>query len=360
LRRTIVAVLAGLAIPGAGGADEFVSKTQVYVDGDHTTVVSPLVRIAKELWRGGTVGAGFVADVVSSASVDVVTNATKHMSDFRKEASATLAQRIAGTTVNGAYIYSTENDYRSHNLALGLSQDLLQRNTTLGLGYALSLDDVGRSGDPNFHRSLDVHSIDASWTQVLGPRTLLQAGYSFQLASGYQASPYRFVHIEQGMTSCPNPPICSSVPETDPNDRYRHAFVLGLKRHLFQDSALQIDDRFYVDNWGVVSNTVQLHYIVDFETVTLRFRERFYYQSAASFFQSHYYSDQAPYITADRELSTFFSNLAGVKLTYKLDRVVAGLSLEAKVDVFYFYYIDFAYLADRVGANLEAGINLRL
>lgn len=352
----------------AAAENDFVAKTQVYTDSDHTTVVSPLVRIAKDVWRGGTLGASFIADVVTSASVDVVTNATKRMTDFRKEATGSIAQTFADTTLNGAYIFSSENDYTSHNLSLGASQDLLQRNTTLALNYALSLNDVGRSGDPNFHKSLQVHTLDASWTQVLSPKMLLQAAYTFEYADGYQASPYRFVRVDQiDMTSmgCQGgslPESCYApqfkVAETDPDQRFRNAFVLALKRHLFQDSALQVDYRFYVDNWGVMSHTAEAVYLVDFNWVTLRFRERFYFQNAASFFQSHY-TDLQPFMTADRELSTFFSNLAGVKAVFKLDRAVAGLSLEAKADLFYFYYIDFAYLSYRVGGNLAVGMSMR-
>src|SRR5581483_387211 len=103
----LLAALVVLAATGAA-ADDFVTKTQVYVDSDHTQVISPLVRISKDTWRGGTLGAGFVADVVSSASVDVVTNATRQMTDFRREVSATIGQRLADTTLHGAYIYSLE------------------------------------------------------------------------------------------------------------------------------------------------------------------------------------------------------------------------------------------------------------
>jgi hypothetical protein len=352
-----LAVLTAAAAAGPAAADEFVTKTQIYTDSDHTTVVSPLVRISKDAWRGGTLGASFVADVVSSASVDVVTNATTHMTDFRREVSGSLTQRISETTLSGAYIFSNENDYTSHNMALGVAQDLLQKNTTLALGYGYSWNEVGRSGEANFHCVgqpqgpclLQVHNIDATWTQVLTPKTLMQAGYSFQYALGYQASPYRFVHTESGVT----------VPETDPDRRARHAFVLALKRHVASDSALEASYRFYFDDWGVMSHTAILQYTIDFERVTLRLRERFYYQNGASFFQSQYTDASSPYITADRELSTFFANVAGVKLIFKLDRLFAGLSLEAKADVFYYYYVDFIPLPYRVGGNLEAGLSLR-
>jgi hypothetical protein len=303
------------------------------------------------VWRGGTIGAGFVADVVSSASIDVVSNATTHMSDFRREISGVLTQKLRDTTLSGSYIYSTENDYASHNLHTSIAQDLAQKNITLSLGYSLSLDDVGRSGDPNFHRSLQVHNVDLVYSQVLNPKTILQASYTFGYATGYMASPYRFVHIEA------SPDF--KVPETDPTTRTRHALVIAVNRHLGLDSAIEADYRLYLDDWGVSSHTVQLRYMVNFGALTLRLRERFYYQSGASFFQSHYLDANVPsYVTADRELSTFWSDVAGIKLTLHLPQVLRGLALEVKVDAFYFSYIDFAYLSNRYGADIEGGLSL--
>jgi hypothetical protein len=339
----------------ARGEDTFVAKTQVYVDNDHTTVVSPLVAIQRDAWRGGTLGASYVADVVSSASIDVVSNATTHMSDFRSEVTGSVSQRLRATTLSAGYIYSIEHDYESHNVNLGVSQDLFQRNTTLAVGYSLSLNSVGRTGDQAFHRSLDVNGLGASWTQVLSPATLAQLSYSFSYASGYQASPYRFVRIE-------TPDLAGveyKVPETDPHERFRHAVVLGLNRHLGSRVALQGDYRLYTDSWGVLSHTAQVRLFVTIQDLTLRLRERFYYQRGADFFRSHYTTDQPQtYVTADRELSTFLSNLAGLKAEYRLPWVHRALSVEAKADVFYFDYINFALLSSRVGADLEAGLSV--
>ena len=351
IRLAVVALSLVAAFASIGRADdEFVAKTQIYVDSDATTVVSPLVRIAKDAWTGSTLGASFIADVVSSASVDVVTNATKHMSDFRKEGTASLTQKISDTTLSGAYIYSTENDYRSHNLHVGVAQDLLQKNTNLSLGYSLSLNDVGRSGDANFHRGLTVHTLDAAYTQNLDPRTIFQVSGTFQNNSGYQASPYRFVRIEAGNEF--------KVPETDPNTRNRVAAVAALNRHLGKDTALQGDYRFYIDDWGVRSHTVQLRYLVNVGPVTLRLRGRFYYQNGASFFESHYLQVQS-FVTSDRELSDFWSVLGGGKIDWKIAYASAALILEAKTDLFYFGYSNFAYLSSRTGANIEAGLTVQ-
>ncbi len=337
----------------ARAEDAFTAKTQIYVDNDHTTVVSPLVALSRDTWKGGTLSASYVADVVSSASVDVVSNATKHMDDFRSEITAGLTQKLSATTLSASYIYSIEHDYESHNVSLGIAQDFLQRNTTLALGWTLSANNVGRSGDQAFHRSLLVTGIGASWTQTITPRTIAQLSYNFSYNDGYQSSPYRFVPVWGADAELPS----YKVPETDPKLRFRHAFVAGLNRHLFHDTALQGDYRIYFDSWGLVSHTVQLRYLVSWRDVSLRIRERFYIQKGADFFQTRYTEPQE-FMTADRELSSFWSNIVGVKIAWRLPWVHRALELEAKGDFFYFHYDDFALLASRIGGTAELGLNV--
>ena len=333
--------------------DSFVAKTQVYTDSDHTTVVSPLVALSRDAWRGGTLSASYVADAVSSASIDVVTNATKKMTDYRSEITAGLSQKLRATTLTGSYIYSVENDYESHNVALGLSQDLFEKNSTLALGYTFAWNSITRSGDQLFHRTLMLNGVAASWTQVFGKRTIGQLSYTFSYNDGYQASPYRFVPV----VSASDGSTEYKLPETDPQERIRHAFVAALNRHLGQDSALQADYRIYFDSWGIVAHTIQLRYFITWKDVTLRLRERFYYQGGADFFRTRYYALQ-PYMTADRELSTFWSNVAGFKVSWRLPWVHRALALELKTDVFYFNYIDFLPLSSRVGGNVELGLSV--
>lgn len=355
LKRLLLVAVVAVAAVDARADDSFVAKTQVYTDSDHTTVVSPLAAISRDAWSGGTLSASYVADVVSSASIDVVSNATRQMHDFRSEITAGLTQKVRTLTLDGSYVYSVENDYQSHNANVGLAVDLFEKNSTLALGYSVSANDVYRTGDQRFHRRLLVNGASASWTQVFDRKTIGQASYTFSYDNGYQASPYRFVRIE-------TPDLMGiefKVPETEPLERYRHAAVVGLNRYLFPDSALQGDYRFYADNWGVLSHTVQLRWFLTFHDVTLRLRERFYYQSAASFYRPHYTVDTLqPYVTSDRELSQLWSNIVGIKLSWRLPWVHRALELEAKADYFHFGYMNFPLLATRDGANIEGGLNV--
>jgi len=340
-----------LAVSQVANADTgFVSKVQVYADSDHTTVISPLVQGRADVTPDTTITLGYVADVVSSASVDVVSQASATtIHDTRQQASASVAQTIGSLKLHGGYSYSHENDYLSNSLNAGLDQELFDKNTTLSLGYSLSLNDVGRSGDLNFSRGLDNHGVSASWSQLVSPTLVTQLTYELGYASGFQSSPYRFVPVRMNLDAAPE----FWVMETDPDTRLRHAFVLGVNRAIGDDSSVQADYRFYFDDWGITSHTIGLRYFTHLtRNLELRLRERFYTQGSASFYQENYTS-VTKYITFDRELSSLWSETLGAKLSYLL---TPHLEAELKVDIFYFKYAEFAPLTSRTGTNTGLGL----
>src|SRR5205807_1191751 len=73
--------------------------------------------------------AGYVADIVTSASIDIVTQASKStIHDARHQGSFGLSQIISSVwTLRGAYLYSVENDYASHNFSAGIERRLPTR-----------------------------------------------------------------------------------------------------------------------------------------------------------------------------------------------------------------------------------------
>jgi hypothetical protein len=185
----------------------------------------------------------------------------------------------------------------------------------------------------------------------VSPRLATQLTYELGYADGYQASPYRFVPIRQSADAAPD----YWVAETDPATRWRHALVAGANLAVGEASSLQGDYRIYLDTWGITSHTIGLRYFIALgKRVELRLRERFYTQSAASFYQSVYMAP-AKYIVYDRELSPLWSETLGGKLIYGFSDRVEG---ELKVDSFYYRYADFVPLAARVGTNVGVGISL--
>lgn len=345
-------IAAALLLPAAVRADtSFTSKLQVYADDDHTQVVSPAVDAQADVHAGTTVSLGYIADAVSSASVDIVSQASKKtISDTRHQVSGGIAQDLGTRTVRGGYSYSRENDYESHTVGGGITQDLDDKNTTLALGYTLSLNKVGRANDQVFGQDLTVQGINASWTQVISQRAIVQLTYELGHASGFQASPYRFVPVRMSTDATPE----YWVAETDPDTRWRHALVIAGNRAL-DKGAVQADYRLYRDTWGITSHTIGARYFVKLSRdVELRLRHRFYTQSGASFYRAVYPMTSA-YMTIDRELSPLWSETLGGKLAWDINGHVEA---ELKVDLFYYRYSDFPALASRVGTNAGLGVTL--
>jgi len=348
-------VVAAIALAGAGRATaqtDFTAKLQVYADDDHTTVVSPVVHAAAEVGDNDQVSLGYLADVVTSASVDIVSQASATtIHDVRHQVSATEAHTIGTLIATAGYTYSVEADYQSHGLSAGVTKGFFDKDTTIGVGYALSLDTVGRAGDHNFARGLTVHSATASLTQVLSRRLVAQVSYELGYAEGFQASAYRFVPVMPDPGGTP----MGFVPETDPDTRFRHAGVIGANLFLPSDSSVQADYRIYHDTWGITSHTIGARYFVNLgPRIELRLRSRLYLQNGASFYQARY-GDFMQYMTVDRELSPLWSETLGAKLTFA---VTERLDAEAKLDGFYYHYDDFPALASRLGLNAGLGLQL--
>jgi hypothetical protein len=353
MRSSLLVVLALAGAARVAHADTgFLSKVQVYADSDHTTVVSPVVQAQADVSADTNVSLGYLADVVTSASIDVVSQASKTtIHDTRHQFTAGLAHIFGSLTLAGGYSYSQENDYQSNSVNATATQELFDKNTTLAIGYALSMNTVGRAGDMNFAQVLDEHAASVSWTQILSPTWVTQVTYELGASFGFQSSPYRFVPIRADVDATPSEWIL----ETDPDTRWRHALVFAANHAIFSDSSVQADYRVYHDTWGITSSTVGFRYFVNFgKRVELRLRERFYTQGAASFYQAVYTAPQQ-YMAFDRELSPLWSNTIGGKLMYQMTDRLEG---ELKADVFYYSYSDFPELLSRTGANIGVGLSL--
>lgn len=355
LTRSAGALAAVLLSPAVLPADEVEvhGKVSVYQDDDATTVVSPRTRVQARPAEGWTIAAGWAADVTTSASVDVTTSATRAWRETRNEAFGSVATTQGDVSANAGAVYSTENDWRSLGLGGGGAVELLQRNLTLSGHYGLSLETVGRNDDEGYARPLTVHTLEVGAAQLLSPEAVGSITYTVSAAHGALQSPYRYVPIAGGV---------SVVPERHPDARLRQAVTLRLNHHVFRDSAVQADYRLYVDDWGVLSHTAGVRYLVHFDPgLTLRLRVRGYLQGAADFYRDDY-DELVTYVSADRELSRILGVMAGAKLAYRLEGVgpIEHLDVDAKVDVFRYAYPEYAELSGRLGLVMEAGLSLAL
>ena len=350
MRLQLILVLVAARASAEGMATVDV-RSGVYQDSDRTLVSTTTVAARGTIKDRLTIEARYLVDVVSSASVDVVTAATARFQETRHEAAGGLAYRDGTNSVSGGYIYSIENDWESHTANLGWSRDLARHNVTIGAGGTYVHNAVGRSGDRNFHRTLTVGGAAGFVAFTPSPRDVVSLGYTVSYLDGYQASPYRFVFFTEPGGSR------AASPETDPQTRLRHALTVRWNRHLFTDSALQTFARAYLDDWGVASATVGVEYLIGLGDFTLGLHVRGYFQEHAGFYRP-VYTAALRYMTADRELSRFVDGFGGVRLGWRRSHLgrLAELRAEAKVDGFGFWFFDFPRLQSRGGVIAELAL----
>ncbi len=366
------ATLAALVAVGPGdlrAENRVASNLSLYTDDDATDVVTSVTRVSADPWEGGTVEASYLIDIISSASVDLVSSATQRFDENRHALGAAVTHAMDGMSFNANYGYSRENDYDGHGFGAGAVFEVAERNATLGVSYALELSQIGRADDPTFDESLVTHAIDLNGTQILTPWLVASGGYALGLQSGYLAKPYRYAQLyrsgvanNQGMEGALDVgqlfQAGSGVPEVHPDFRMRNALYAGLKAHIVKETAVEFRYRFYFDNWSLTGHTAEvLGHLGWNENFGARLRYRFYGQGAASFYQFIYDTPQR-YMTRDRELSPLTSHLVGLKLFARAEDLgfLSALGITAKADLFRYDYSDFPALPTRQGFVLETGV----
>jgi hypothetical protein len=344
-----------IALPArADPAVEADARTSVYQDTDATTISTTAVAARANPTDQWTIRGRYLADVVSSASVDVVSAATGRFHEVRHEGLASAGLHDGTTTALATGIYSVENDWRSYTGAGSFARDFVNHQLTLGLSGSLGFNEVGRAGDANFHRELWEGSTSLEATLVSSPKDLVNVAYSLLLARGYQASPYRHVRF-----AGPVPGITIAEPETDPDMRVRQALAVRYNRHLFSDSAIRCHLRGYIDDWGIKSGTGGLEYVIGLGDFELGIFARGYIQTHARFYREAY-TERLRYMTADRELSSFADAFSGLRVGFAHRGEVRGFLDEIRAEIkgtgFVFDYFEFPRLGSRRGIIAELAL----
>jgi hypothetical protein len=326
------ALCAGLGVHNITHA-QTTAGSAIYVrsDSDRTTVIAPRLHVNAPVDETTHIDLVYTTDVWTSASVDIRSSASRSLTrpappggttpvnEQRDEIDTAITHDIDDVTLSASYRYSHEFDYESHGGSLGGSYSFADKSATLELRLAGAFDQVGRAGDPNFHRPLRNLGARVGFTQVLDPKMFVQVVYELMEAHGYNSSPYRFVGIGTTNALCYDRVTTNvmCIPEASPDERLRHAFGATLRRALGDAFSFGLGYRFYLDSWNVMSHTVfgDLTWNVTRELI-VALRYRFYTQGSASHYQTSYdISDSTrQYYTNDKELSSFSAHRLGLDI----------------------------------------------
>jgi hypothetical protein len=355
-----------LAKGGAASADKRAATwAEVYSDSDRVTVYSQQVTVRSDVHESLEVDAGYDVDVISAASVDVVSSASPRGYDEVRHG-LTVGGRYKGKKGLGIalhYLPTWEPDYTSHSVALGGAREWLDRRLTTRLDYRLTLDSVGRKGDESrYWRPLTIHAAGVGLGIVVGPQTVVDLAYEVQAREGFQASPYRYVSIFQ--TASESPPV--SLPEAVPDGRVTQALG-GRVRHAFSTRWFALAAyRFYFDDWGVRSHTFTLgaQHAAFTDRLVLGATVRGYQQSAARFHEARYVAPDGfvpAFRVVDKMLAPSWSLLASALAECRFGPLgpIERLWLTAKLSLLEQHFSDFPRLSLRrafigaFGASVE-------
>jgi hypothetical protein len=274
----------------------------------------PEVKATVTAPNGLHVGAGYLLDAISSASISSGANSDSVATEYRHGLSAEVGKPFdlgtAELDVAVSTIYSTENDYTS--IGVGLQSDLLldEKNTKLSFSATGVKDSIKSNADPAFDGHLAGFTVGAGFEQVLSPVLVLTFGYQFGYLDGYLGNPYR-----SALSSATAPER-----EAPPDTRVRHGASAGLAWHIpASDTTLRLLYGTYVDSWNVAAITPELRvYQQITRDLLVRPRYRFYAQTKASFLRARYPGGWTGGTTADPKLSALITHTVGLTVEYRL------------------------------------------
>ena len=284
-------------------------------DGGGVTVDGPSLLVRKKFADRYSAAANYYMDMVSSASIDVVSTASPYREE-RTQGSLALDMLAGKTQYSASYALSDENDYTANTASFDVSQDLFGDLTTLSFGFSQGWDEVRKRGDATFEEDVDRRNYRLGLSQILTPQFMAGLAYEVITDEGFLNNPYRSVrYLDESSTRG-----YSYQPEVYPRTRTSNAVSLTGRYYLPWRAAVHGEYRWYGDTWGIDANTVSMGYTHPWGPKWIfEAGYRWYDQSAADFYADLFPRENAQnFLARDKELSTFSNQMFSVGATYEL------------------------------------------
>jgi hypothetical protein len=303
-------------------------------EGGGVTVDGPSLLVRKKFGENFSLAANYYVDMVSSASIDVLSQASPY-TETRRQASLAVDMLHGKTQYSLAYINSQENDYTANTASFDVSQDMFGDLTTVSFGFSRAWDQVRRNGDPTFKEPVDRWSYRLGVAQIVTPALMMGLSFETITDTGYLNNPYRSARYADRTV----PAGYAWEPEVYPNTHTSNAVSVTADYFLWYRAAVHGMYRYYTDTWGVAGNTARLGYTHPIgDRWILEADYRWYGQSKANFYSDLFpYADSQNFLGRDKELSTFHSQMVTVGATWKLPPIRWGGIERSTVNVFYDY-----------------------
>ena len=203
-----------------------------------------------------------VADLIMSGAT---------IEDSRTEVNVSGTHYAANRSTALTLTRSREDDYEADALSVSGEWTFNDDLTTLSAGVSHSSDVIEPSDAAIFgrvtHEERWTRSVSVGLAQILDRVSAIFAGLSLTDHTGYLSDPYK-------------------LRDTRPDGRLERALSVRYRRFLVgPNGALHLDYRFFDDDWGITSHTLQSSW---YQNIGARFQIvpnlRYYSQSAADFF----------------------------------------------------------------------------
>ena len=229
------------------------------------------------------------------------------------------------------YARSEEDDYFSDGFALRSQHHFNQQNTTLQLGLSYNDDLVFASTLFGAKLSKETFDLAIGLTQLLNPKTVLEANATFGFSRGYLGDPYKSISRRETLEIPGFPSFSQAIPyfENRPDERLRLAFRLGLLRYVeLLEGSLNTSYRLFQDDAGLLAHTLSLEWNQKLgDHFVLSPYYRFYRQSEADYYfvnlddanfqPNDDRTGRPPYYSSDYRLSGLDAHTCGLKLVYR-------------------------------------------
>ncbi|MDD1620575.1 MAG: DUF3570 domain-containing protein [Methylococcaceae bacterium] len=299
---------------------------------------------------------------------------------------------------------SNEPDFRSTFGSANLSQELNNKLTTISAGYSYTSNEISRNTGahstshhdsdpkhnptnyPELHENSDANAFNLGLSQVLNKNALLQLSANYTRQSGYLSNPYKYVYVRGEITAEEYYALYQATSPGDinwndithlevvglelfrearPNLRNQFSFSTRLNQYLpAMDAALHMDYRYYLDDWGVDSHTMELKWLQKLPWgLTITPNLRYYSQSKADFFAPYFLAPRADgHYSSDFRLSGYGALSSGLTVSKQFNR---GIRLELGMEYYSHQgnlklggggesdYADFSYWMTHAGLSID-------
>ena len=345
VRILTTAALLGLCQAGVAGVlpdDRSDFLYHQYIGGG-VEIDGPSILIRKSIGKSISVAANYYVDMISSASIDVITTASPYTEE-RTQYSLSIDYLRGNTTMSAGVTSSEESDFDASSYNLSIAQDMFGDLTTLTLSYGYGDDTVRRSDDPNFFRDNTRQNYGVGITQILTRNLISSVNYEVITDEGFLNNPYRSVrYVDAG-----SPLGYSFEAELYPHTRTSNAVGIRAKYYLPYRAALEARYRFFTDTWDITGHTASIAYTHPWRDFIFTTKYRWHDQTGAHFFRDIFARSEATNFRGrDKELSPLTSQTVKFSVAYEIFRNGMGFLDKGTVNFSFDYLmIDYGEFRD--------------